>query len=97
MDGQLKLSHIRVFSLLEVDEAPAGPGLYAWYPLFAPGAPSWRPQLEGKKDKAVGPFRQLLRSYTGRFSTHPLDVSAAGAFNTRWSGMLSNTSDARLS
>lgn len=90
-----QLPDIEVFSMLEIDEVSTGPGLYAWYNLFAPGPPLWKPQLQGKKDLAPTRLRQALQRHTGRHSTHPLELEARGPFNTRWSGMLANTSDER--
>lgn len=82
------LGYVEAFSCLNVDEAPVGPGLYAWYGTLIAGPQDWEMKLEGGEDRGLKACRTLLQKHTFRHGSPPISLEGRGAFTTLWRGDL---------
>jgi hypothetical protein len=75
------------FDFSEVDDAPDGPGLYAWYGQIAIGHPDWNPP--GCDDyEGANRLLRLLIKHSQRFVGGQIDVGATYSFDAKWFGRL---------
>ncbi len=81
------LSHAR-FTMLDVDQAPEAPGLYAWYVSFSAGPHDWQMQPGPDGDLAIGGFLRLLRKYAGYYEPLPIALRGSGSYGAKWEGEL---------
>lgn len=85
MTDSISLSH---FSMLDVDQAPESPGLYAWYVSFRAGPHDWKIKPSANGDQAIEGFLNLLRKYAGYYEPLPIDLSGRGSYGAKWEGSL---------
>jgi hypothetical protein len=90
------IKHLKRLTIDEIRQAPASPGLYAWYGTIVAGPPDWEQDLQGDKDQGEVNSRQLLRSHTSRYHGPKLEVQATGGFSTVWSGSIEDSSNQKL-
>lgn len=81
------LSHSR-YSMLDVDEAPEAPGLYAWYVSFRASPHDWKMQPSPQGDQAIDGFLRLLRRYAGYYEPLPISLRGRGSYGAAWEGDL---------
>ncbi|WP_425245411.1 GIY-YIG nuclease family protein [Streptomyces sp. NEAU-NA10] len=74
--------------MLDVDQAPESPGLYAWYVSFRAGPHDWKLKPGPDGDQAIEGFVGLLRRYAGYYEPLPLALSGRGAYGAKWDGEL---------
>ncbi|WP_433562294.1 hypothetical protein ACQP1O_33080 [Nocardia sp. CA-151230] len=78
----------RRYSMLDVDQAPQSPGLYAWYVGFLAGPHDWRTDPGPDGDMAVGGFLRLLTRYASHFEPLPIALRSSGSYGSVWQGSL---------
>lgn len=81
------LSHSR-YSMLDVDEAPETPGLYAWYVSFRASPHDWKMKPSPQGDQAIEGFLRLLRRYAGYYEPLPIALHGRGSYGAAWEGDL---------
>ncbi|MFK0153674.1 hypothetical protein ACIQVK_16590 [Streptomyces sp. NPDC090493] len=81
------LSHSR-YSMLDVDQAPETPGLYAWYVSFRAGPHDWKMKPSPEGDQAIEGFLRLLRKYAGYYEPLPIALRGRGSYGAVWEGEL---------
>jgi hypothetical protein len=74
--------------MLDVDEAPEAPGLYAWYVSFKASPHDWKMQASPQGDQAIEGFLRLLRRYAGYHEPLPITLRGRGSYGTTWGGDL---------
>lgn len=95
--GSGKLSPaIDSFMCSEVDRAPVGPGLYAWYSVLGIGPRDWELDVENGCDAGINRLRHALEAHTGRHHPQPMRVEARGAFSQYWGGLAEELSGRAL-
>lgn len=77
------------FPMLSVDEAPKGPGIYAWYSKFRASPHDWAfsPGPAGT-DEATSGFFELVRRHAQQFEPLLLSLYGSGAYGAKWAGSL---------
>lgn len=77
----------------DISQAPATPGIYAWYGELRVGPEDLmrRPHPDTKEDEGEQLFRQLLSQHSTRHSPPALDVTARAAFGSNYTGQLEST------
>ncbi|MFD6377627.1 GIY-YIG nuclease family protein [Streptomyces albidoflavus] len=76
------------YRMLEVEQAPESPGLYAWYVSFNSSAQDWKTRPEGGIDAATEGYLNLLRQYAGYFEPLPITLRGSASYGGAWSGLL---------
>lgn len=84
----LRTGAVGTFTCLNLDEAPEGPGLYAWYAQLRAGPRDWQVEIHNGSDRGEEACRELLRKHTSRFALPKLSLEAQGAFSSQWAGEL---------
>lgn len=79
---------IRSLSVHEVEEAPEGPGLYAWYGSLVVGRADWEEAIRDGQDVGDRSSRVVLRGHAERHGSAALTVSAKAGFDLEYSGVL---------
>ncbi|URN08546.1 GIY-YIG nuclease family protein [Actinomadura madurae] len=74
--------------MLDVDQTPESPGLYAWYATFQASNQDWKFKPDGASDGAILGFLNLLRRYASYYEPLPIDLAGRGAYGSRWEGLL---------
>ncbi|WP_380277440.1 GIY-YIG nuclease family protein [Kitasatospora purpeofusca] len=74
--------------MLDVDQAPESPGLYAWYVNFSAGPHDWKMQPSPDGDQAIEGFLRLLRKYAGYYEPLPIALRGSGSYGATWEGEL---------
>lgn len=83
------LSKFKNLKLTELDLAPTGAGVYAWYSTPQIGSPDWRRSLDPMgRDTGEAAFRRLLAKHSSRFMPPNLRTEAHSAFRDTWQGRL---------
>lgn len=84
------LSKFKNLKLTELDLAPTGAGVYAWYSRPQIGTPDWRRSLDADGcDTGESAFRRLLAKHSSRFMPPALRTEAHSVFRDTWTGRLS--------
>ncbi|WEH16316.1 hypothetical protein [Streptomyces sp. VNUA24] len=81
------LSHSH-YSMLDVDQAPETPGLYAWYVSFRASPHDWKMKPSPEGDQAIEGFLRLLRKYAGYYEPLPIALRGRGSYGVAWEGEL---------
>ncbi|WP_448203535.1 hypothetical protein [Azospirillum sp. sgz302134] len=77
----------------EVDQAPTGPGLYAWYAVFSVSLPDLARAVDANgADQGEGRFRKVLARHLLRFQPSQIDLRARNTFGADWRGELEDYS-----
>lgn len=78
---------------LQLDLAPACPGIYAWYARL-PLAPSdWKPAPnKNGVDMAGGYFIRAIRDYAAVHREQDVTLQGTGSYGVRWTGLLTRDS-----
>ncbi len=88
--------HFQPFTCSTVEQAPAAPGIYAWYSLLGAGPKDWDYEVVDGSDAGIGRLRSLLEKHTARHEAQTLRMEATGAFAQRWVGEVRETSNRAL-
>ena len=83
-------------SFRDIDDAPNGAGVYAWYAIAPIGRRDWEQNVINGHDTGAEAFLKLLSTHTKRFANVTLSVSATSSFTTNWQGSLEDQSIAAL-
>lgn len=74
------------YSMLDVDQAPESPGIYAWYVKFLATQQDWRLRASPDGDLAIGGFLGLIEKYARYYEPVPIELSGRGSYGARWEG-----------
>lgn len=74
--------------MLEVEQAPAGPGIYAWYANMLIGELDWKMDIAGGADQAVGRFLSSLQQFADIYEPLSINVRGSSAYGAAWDGEL---------
>jgi hypothetical protein len=75
------------FPFSDIEQAPSGPGLYAWYArIYAPSGDYKRQTDEHGVDRGEQRFRELLAKHMLRFQLPPFELRGSGTFGATWRG-----------
>lgn len=81
-------SGLRRFSYLELDAAPTGPGIYAWYIDFPAGPADWEPRVVDGTDKSVASTGAALLDFAGYLRPRSIQLTGAADYGLDWTGVL---------
>lgn len=73
---------------LDLDLAPDGPGIYAWYAQLALSENDWRPRRHGDLDMAAADLTKAVGDYARIHRPEPLNLRGEGSYGLNWSGTL---------
>lgn len=76
------------FGMLEVEQAPESPGIYAWYATFQASAQDWETKPVGGQDASIEGFLGLLREYASYYEPLPITLRGSAPYGGRWDGVL---------
>lgn len=79
---------LRRFSYLELDAAPTGPGIYAWYVDFPAGPADWEPRVVDGVDESVGSTGAALLDFAAYLRPRPIPLTGAADYDLAWTGVL---------
>lgn len=74
------------YSMLDVDQVPESPGIYAWYVQFQATEQDWRLKASPDGDLAIEGFLGLIEKYAGYYEPVPIKVTGRGTYGARWDG-----------
>jgi hypothetical protein len=74
--------------MLDVDQAPEAPGIYAWYAVFRASPQDWKLKAGPHGDEAIDGFLNLIRRYASYHEPSPIDLVGKGTYGARWHGDL---------
>lgn len=76
------------FGMLEVEQAPESPGIYAWYVTFRASAHDWETRPVDGHDSSIEGFLGLLREYASYYEPLPITLRGSAPYGGRWDGAL---------
>ncbi len=76
------------YAMIDVDQAPKSPGIYAWYVNFSAGPEDWRVRPSADGDLAIDGYLDLLRKYASYYDPLPIGLDGRGSYGARWEGAL---------
>ncbi|MFI1163303.1 hypothetical protein ACH4UM_06745 [Streptomyces sp. NPDC020801] len=76
------------FGMLEVEQAPESPGIYAWYVTFQASAQDWETKPVDGQDASIEGFLGLLREYASYYEPLPITLHGSAPYGGRWDGAL---------
>jgi hypothetical protein len=91
------LPHLKRFTVAGVQNAPAVPGIYAWYSVLSLGPKDWEVDIDAGVDRGIGRLRMALSRHTARFAVPALEVIARGRFTASWRGEVQSDGSHELS
>jgi hypothetical protein len=71
---------------LQLDRAPVGPGIYAWYCRIPLSEADWRPRLQGGLDAAGGDLTAALNDYVRVHQPGPIALRGLARYDLAWTG-----------
>ncbi|WP_435112172.1 hypothetical protein [Nocardiopsis synnemataformans] len=74
--------------MLELEQVPTSPGIYAWYVSFHAGPQDWKTRPVGDEDSSVQGFLRLLREYASYYDPPPIELKGSAAYGGAWDGSL---------
>ncbi|HET9873185.1 MAG TPA: hypothetical protein VFP89_11415 [Propionibacteriaceae bacterium] len=83
---------VQRLSALDVDLAPAAPGIYAWYGQLGLGPHDWRPQPKDGSDLAVGYLTKAMADFARVHQPSPIRLKGDGTYGLGWTGTLRRAS-----
>jgi len=84
---------VKLLKFTRVADAPASPGLYAWYGKLDSPIADYKRQIDNDgNDIGEIRFRRLLAKHLERYELSPFVVTGRGTFGTKWAGSLSDES-----
>jgi hypothetical protein len=86
------LGALRRLTALEVDRAPAAPGIYAWYVRFPLAVDDWHPRPGDGIDEAAVDMERAVDDYARYHQETPIVLSGADDYELPWSGVLTRRS-----
>lgn len=81
-------SGLRRFTYLELDGAPPGPGIYAWYVDFPAGPADWEPRIVDGADESVAATGAALLDFAGYLRPRSIPLSGVADYDMAWTGQL---------
>lgn len=88
VSGDALPGQLRRFGYLELDGAPTGAGVYAWYLDFPAGAGDWTPRIVDGTDEAVASTTSALLDFAAYLRPRRIRLSGAGDYDLSWAGEL---------
>lgn len=84
-DGSGTIKHFR---MLDVDQAPESPGLYAWYATFRASELDWKTRAEDGEDQSIAGFRRLVKNFAAHHEPNPIGLRGSAPYGGLWQGRL---------
>jgi hypothetical protein len=84
------------FTPFEVHEAPACPGIYAWYVQVPLEPDDWRPNIMNGQDRASPDFIEAVLRYGDYFRPERVELTGQATYGTRWAGEIAGSQLADL-
>ncbi|RAJ62735.1 hypothetical protein K376_01463 [Streptomyces sp. PsTaAH-130] len=76
------------FGMLDVEQAPESPGVYAWYVKFHASVQDWETNPVDGRDASIEGFLSLLREYASFYEPLPISLRGSAPYGGRWDGTL---------